>query len=84
MGDRAVWPSGRHTVPWTMRDAPPGWVELLTPADWTRMRGMGGLIVISDDVNDRAEGRPKYHDRGCRYADRAEFMRKVAGPVARG
>lgn len=65
-------------------DPPAGWVELLTARDWKLMSGRGGVLVISDEVNDRAEGGPKYHDRGCPFADRKHFIDKVVNPLAAG
>lgn len=61
-----------------------GWVELLTRNDWELVRGRGGFIVISDRVNDRAEGGPKYHDRACDFVTLTNFIAKVSDVVAAG
>jgi hypothetical protein len=45
---------------------------------------LGGFIVISDDINDRAEGDPKYHHRGCRGVTLAGFTEKVLNANAAG
>jgi hypothetical protein len=65
-------------------EVPTSWVALETRQDWERVRSLGGFIVISDDVNDAAEGGPKYHHRGCRGVKLAHFTRKVVGPLQAG
>jgi hypothetical protein len=69
-------------------EPPTGWVELLTANDWRLMSGKGGVLIISD-IADAAAELPRYHDRGCPFADRANFIEKVvdarrAGRVPNG
>jgi hypothetical protein len=40
------------------------------------MSGKGGVLIISDTADAAAE-RPRYHDRGSPFADRANFVEKV-------
>ena len=65
-------------------EPPAGWVELETGADWTRVHGLGGVLVISDDFTDGADAGPKYHERGCSHVERRHFMTKVVEPRHRG
>jgi hypothetical protein len=65
-------------------ETPGGWVELEVRNDWERVRGLGGVIVISDDATDVSAGGPKYHHRGCPYVTLSNFQEKVLDPSAAG
>src|SRR4051812_49025663 len=66
------------------RDPPEGWVELLTARDWNTARRLGGLVVISDDANDRNERGPKTHHRSCPHVRLQHFLEKVVEPTRSG